>query len=90
MINKGNLMLKSKIYSFSAAGDDQTWLDGYKERLGEKSFSQAVLQALQLQDTKKGKSAAEHTFDEYCRANFLDKDAMLRLLMTDLRVCNGV
>lgn len=82
-------MEKSKIYSFSAVGHDKIWLEGYKERLGTNSFSQAVIDGLKTLDAPKERSKIEKEFDEYCRKNFLSKDAQLGLLMGPYRVCNS-
>lgn len=81
---------KSKVYTFSAKDDDQVWLEGFKERLGDGSFSKAVVDGLKKLGECGERSKVEHDFDEYCRKNFLSKDAQLKLLMTDLRVCNGI
>lgn len=82
-------MLKAKTYSFSAAGLDQTWLEGFKERLGSASFSQACVDGLKALDSTTDRSKIEKEFDEYCRRNFLSKDAQLSLLMGPYRVCNN-
>ena len=82
-------MEKAKTYSFSAAGHDKVWLEGYKQRLGAANFSEAVIDGLKALDTRIGRSDVEKQFDEYCRRNHLSKDAQLCLLMGPYRVCNS-
>ena len=84
-------MEKAKTYSFSANGLNKVWLEGFKDRLAEGNFSQAVVDGLKLLDSPKGKSKVEKQFDEYCRLNSLSKDAQLQMLMGPLRVSlNGL
>lgn len=84
-----NMVEKAKTYSFSAAGKDKVWLEGFKERLGKDSFSQAVLDGLKTLEGGMEISKTEREFNEYCRRNFLNKDAQLALLMGPYRVCNN-
>jgi len=83
--------LKSKVYTFSARGESQEFIEKFKASLGDYSFSQAVIDGLGcLAKGKEGKSDAEVRFDEYCRRNCLSKDAQLELLMGPYRVSNSI
>ena len=79
---------KSKIYSFSANGEDAIWMDGLKDRLQGKSFSKAMLDSAKLKFETKGKTKGELLFVKTCSELGLDAETMLYGYAVSLNTAN--